>query len=135
MIKNIPNIKFTDSDNFFLLAGPCVVEGEQMTMMIAEKIIEITNRLKIPYIFKASYKKGNRTRQDSFTGIGDDAALRILRKVKETFQVPVVTDIHESEDAAIAAEYVDVLQIPAFLCRQTELLLAAAATGKTVNIK
>jgi 2-dehydro-3-deoxyphosphooctonate aldolase (KDO 8-P synthase) len=132
---NIPNIRNTDSGNFFLLAGPCVVEGDEITHQIADSIQRITTRLKIPFIFKASYRKANRSRADSFTGIGDVNALNILKQVKEKLDVPVVTDIHESSDALIAAEYVDVLQIPAFLCRQTELLLAAAETGKTVNIK
>lgn len=125
----------TKTDNFFLLAGPCVIEGEKMALDIAERIIETTTRLDIPYIFKGSYRKANRSRIDSFTGIGDIEALKILRKVRETFGCPVVTDIHEAAEAEIAAEYVDVLQIPAFLCRQTDLLVAAARTGKTVNIK
>lgn len=123
------------SDNFFLLAGPCVIEGEQMAMDIAGYINELTSRLNIPYVFKGSYKKANRSRIDSFTGIGDVKALEILRKVKETYNIPVVTDIHTEEEAALAAEYVDILQIPAFLCRQTNLLVAAARTGKMVNIK
>lgn len=127
--------KLTNSDNFFLLAGPCVIEGEDMALRIAEKITEITTRLQIPYVFKGSYRKANRSRLDSFTGIGDEKALKILRKVGETFGVPTVTDIHETHEAALAAEYVDVLQIPAFLCRQTDLLVAAARTGKIVNIK
>ena len=127
--------KLTNSDNFFLLAGPCVIEGEDMALRIAEKITEITTRLQIPYVFKGSYRKANRSRLDSFTGIGDEKALKILRKVGETFGVPTVTDIHETHEAAMAAEYVDVLQIPAFLCRQTDLLIAAARTGKVVNIK
>lgn len=127
--------KLTNSDNFFLLAGPCVIEGEDMALRIAEKITEITARLQIPYVFKGSYRKANRSRLDSFTGIGDEKALKILRKVSETFGVPTVTDIHETHEAAMAAEYVDVLQIPAFLCRQTDLLVAAARTGKVVNIK
>lgn len=127
--------KLTNSDNFFLLAGPCVIEGEDMAFRIAEKITEITTRLQIPYVFKGSYRKANRSRLDSFTGIGDEKALKILRKVGETFGVPTVTDIHETHEAAMAAEYVDVLQIPAFLCRQTDLLVAAAQTGKIVNIK
>lgn len=127
--------KLTKSDNFFLLAGPCVIEGEDMAFRIAEKITEITTRLQIPYVFKGSYRKANRSRLDSFTGIGDEKALKILRKVGETFGVPTVTDIHETHEAAMAAEYVDVLQIPAFLCRQTDLLVAAARTGKIVNIK
>lgn len=121
--------------NFFLLAGPCAIEGEEMALRIAERITEITNRLDIPYVFKGSYRKANRSRLDSFTGIGDEKALKILRKVHETFDVPTVTDIHEAHEAAMAAEYVDILQIPAFLCRQTDLLVAAAHTGKTVNIK
>lgn len=127
--------KLTNSDNFFLLAGPCVIEGEDMALRIAEKITEITTRLQIPYVFKGSYRKANRSRLDSFTGIGDEKALKILRKVGEAFGVPTVTDIHETHEAAMAAEYVDVLQIPAFLCRQTDLLVAAARTGKIVNIK
>lgn len=127
--------KLTNSDNFFLLAGPCVIEGEDMALRIAEKITEITTRLQIPYVFKGSYRKANRSRLDSFTGIGNEKALKILRKVGETFGVPTVTDIHETHEAAMAAEYVDVLQIPAFLCRQTDLLVAAARTGKVVNIK
>lgn len=127
--------KLTNSDNFFLLAGPCVIEGEDMALRIAEKITEITTRLQISYVFKGSYRKANRSRLDSFTGIGDEKALKILRKVGETFGVPTVTDIHETHEAAMAAEYVDVLQIPAFLCRQTDLLVAAARTGKVVNIK
>ena len=135
MLENIPHLKNLSSGNFFLLAGPCVVEGDELTLSIAKKLVEITDRLEIPFIFKASYKKANRTRTDSFMGIGDEAALLILKKVRDTFNVPIVTDIHESADANIAAKYIDVLQIPAFLCRQTELLLAAAATGKTINIK
>ncbi|MDR0961662.1 MAG: 3-deoxy-8-phosphooctulonate synthase [Mediterranea sp.] len=119
----------------FLLAGPCVIEGEAMAMRIAERVLEITQRLGIAYTFKGSYRKANRSRSDSFTGIGDEKALRVLRKVHETFHIPTVTDIHSHEEAAMAAEYVDVLQIPAFLCRQTDLLVAAAQTGKTVNIK
>lgn len=117
------------------MAGPCVVENEQVIMNTAEKVIGICERLKIPYIFKSSYRKANRTRLDSFTGIGDENALKLLRKVRETFNVPVVTDIHAADEAAMAAEYVDVLQIPAFLCRQTDILIAAAATGKVVNVK
>lgn len=122
-------------ENFFLMAGPCIIEGEEMALRIAERCANMTSRLSIPYIFKGSYRKANRSRLDSFTGIGDEKALKILRKVAETFQIPVVTDIHEAAEAAIAAEYVDVLQIPAFLCRQTDLLVAAAKTGKIVNIK
>ena len=132
---NIPNLRNTESGNFFLMAGPCAIEGEEMALEIAEKIKAITDRLQIPFIFKGSYRKANRSRLDSFTGIGDEKALKILRKVGETFNIPTVTDIHESQEAAMAAEYVDVLQIPAFLCRQTDLLVAAAKTGKTVNVK
>ena len=131
----IPKIKHTNSGNFFLLAGPCAIEGEDMALRIAEKVVSITNKLEIPYVFKGSFKKANRSRIDSFTGIGDEKALKILRKVSETFDVPTVTDIHTNEDAAIAAEYVDVLQIPAFLVRQTDLVAAAAKTGKVVNLK
>lgn len=123
------------SENFFLLAGPCVIEGEDMAMRIAERVVKMTNRLEIPYVFKGSYRKANRSRLDSFTGIGDEKALKILKKVRDTFDVPVVTDIHAPEEATMAAEYVDILQIPAFLCRQTDLLVAAAKTGKIVNIK
>ncbi len=133
MITELLNSK--DRSRFFLLAGPCAIEGEKMALEIAEKIQNITRRLGIPYVFKGSYKKANRSRIDSFTGIGDEKALKILRKVNETLGIPTVTDIHETRDAAIAAEYVDVLQIPAFLCRQTDLLVAAAETGKMVNIK
>lgn len=127
--------RLTNSKNFFLLAGPCVIEGEEMALRIAEKIVGITRKLDIPYVFKGSYRKANRSRIDSFTGIGDEKALRILRKVSETFNIPTVTDIHETHEAALAANYVDMLQIPAFLCRQTDLLVAAAKTGKMVNIK
>lgn len=135
MIKNLPQIKFTDKGNFFLLAGPCAIEGEDMAMKIAERIQKITDRLEIPWVFKGSYRKANRSRLDSFTGIGDEKALGILKKVSEKFKVPTVTDIHTAEEAAMAAEYVDMLQIPAFLCRQTDILVAAAKTGKSVNIK
>ena len=131
----VPGTKHADSTNFFLMAGPCAIEGEDIAMRIAERIVTVTDRLKIPYIYKGSYRKANRSRADSFTGIGDEKALRILQKVNRTFGVPTVTDIHESQEAALAAAYVDVLQIPAFLCRQTELLVAAAKTGKAVNIK
>ncbi len=134
-INNIPLIKNTDSDNFFLLAGPCAIENEEMAFKIAERLVRITDDLKIPFVFKGSFKKANRSRIDSFTGIGDEKALRILEKVGREFQVPTVTDIHESSDAALAAAYVDVLQIPAFLVRQTDLVVAAAETGKTVNLK
>jgi len=135
MIDTIPNIQNLESGNFFLLAGPCVVESEEMTRGIAEKIKSITDKLQIPFIFKASYRKANRSRIDSFTGIGDQKALEILGRIRKDFKLPVVTDIHESHEAALAAPFVDVLQIPAFLCRQTDLLIAAAKTGKTVNIK
>ncbi len=131
----IPKLKHTDSDNFFLLCGPCAIEGEDMALRIAEKVITITDKLNIPYIFKGSFKKANRSRIDSFTGIGNEKALKILKKVSETFDVPTVTDIHEVSDAAMAAAYVDVLQIPAFLVRQTDLVVAAAKTGKVVNLK
>lgn len=124
-----------NKENFFLLAGPCVIEGEDMALRIAEKISEIAQRHDIKYVFKGSYRKANRSRLDSFTGIGDEKALKILRKVGETFNIPTVTDIHETHEADMAAEYVDILQIPAFLCRQTDLLVAAAKTGKIVNIK
>ncbi|MEO5911855.1 MAG: 3-deoxy-8-phosphooctulonate synthase [Pelobium sp.] len=132
---NIPKLKHTDSNNFFLMAGPCAIEGEEIALRIAERIVKITDKLNIPYIFKGSYKKANRSRIDSFTGIGDEKALKILQKIGKEFGVPTVTDIHESGEAAMAAAYVDVLQIPAFLCRQTDLLIAAAKTGKVVNVK
>ncbi len=134
-LDQIPYLKNTDSSNFFLLSGPCAIEGEEMALRIAEHVVKITDELKIPYIFKGSFKKANRSRIDSFTGIGDEKALKILRKVAETFHIPTVTDIHTEEDADKAAAYVDVLQIPAFLVRQTDLLVAAAKTGKTVNLK
>lgn len=135
IIQSIPRIKHLSDGNFFLMAGPCVIENDTMPFKIAEKIVAITEKLKIPYIFKASYRKANRSKIDSFTGIGDEKALKILSKVAITFDIPVVTDIHTNEEAALAADYADVLQIPAFLCRQTELLTAAAKTGKIVNIK
>lgn len=136
-MKNNLNSYITSSPtgNFFLLAGPCVIEGEEMALDIAEEMLKICTRLNIPCVFKGSYRKANRSRLDSFQGIGDEKALRILRKVGETFDIPVVTDIHLPQEAAMAAEYVDMLQIPAFLCRQTDLLLAAAETGKFVNVK
>lgn len=127
--------ELTSTENFFLLAGPCVIEGEDMAMRIAERVLSITGDRDIPYVFKGSYRKANRSRLDSFTGIGDENALRVLRRVRETFNIPVVTDIHSAEEAEMAAEYVDILQIPAFLCRQTDLLVAAAKTGRIVNIK
>ena len=135
MIYNIPNIKNIDSDNFFLIAGPCAIEGEEMAFKIAEKIFEITNKLQIPFVFKGSFKKANRSRIDSFTGIGDEKALEILKNVGKKFQIPTITDIHEIKDAELAAKYVDILQIPAFLVRQTDLLVAAAKTGKYVSLK
>ncbi len=123
------------SNNFFLIAGPCITESEELVMEVAEKVSAICKRLEIPYIFKASYRKANRTSANSFTGIGDEASLRIIKKVGEYFGIPTTTDIHAHEEAAMAAEYVDILQIPAFLCRQTDLLVAAAKTGKIVNVK
>lgn len=134
-LNNIPKISHTGTGNFFLIAGPCAIEGEDIAMRIAERIVSITNKLQIPFIFKGSYRKANRSRIDSFTGIGDEKALKILRKINSELGVPTVTDIHESNEASMAAEYVDILQIPAFLCRQTDLLAAAAKTGKVVNIK
>lgn len=134
-LSSIPKIKHTTSNNFFLLAGPCAIESEDMALRIAEKVVTITNKLEISYVFKGSFKKANRSRIDSFTGIGDETALAILKKVSETFDVPTITDIHEVSDAAKAAQYVDVLQIPAFLVRQTDLVVAAAKTGKVVNLK
>ena len=134
-LNNIPKLKNIQSNNFFLLAGPCAIESEDMAMQIAEKCVEITNKLEIPYIFKGSFKKANRSRIDSFTGIGDEKALKILEKVGKTFNVPIVTDIHDVNDAIKAANYVDILQIPAFLVRQTDLVVAAAKTGKVVNLK
>lgn len=134
-MNQLPQIKHLSSGNFFLLAGPCVVESEEMVFEIAEKVQAMTDRLQIPFIFKASYRKANRSRSDSFSGIGDEKALEILAKVKAHFKLPIVTDIHTAQEAALAAQYVDVLQIPAFLCRQTDLLHAAGDTGKTINIK
>ena len=135
LANTLPHFRHTNSGQFFLMAGPCVIEGEDMALRIAERIKHMTDKLQIPYIFKGSYRKANRSRLDSFTGIGDETALRILQKVGREIGVPTVTDIHESGEAVLAAEYVDVLQIPAFLCRQTDLLIAAAQTGKVVNIK
>ena len=135
MINNIPKIKNTGSGNFFVMAGPCAIEGEEMAFKIAEKILDITSRLEIPFIFKGSFKKANRSRIDSFTGIGDEKALSILKKIGTELDIPTVTDIHENKDAELAANFVDVLQIPAFLVRQTDLLVAAAKTGKHINLK
>ncbi len=131
----IEKLRHSFSGRFLLIAGPCAIEGEEMAMRIAEKIVEITEKHRIPYVFKGSFKKANRTRLDSFTGIGDEKALRILQKVGQTFDIPVLTDIHVPSDAEKAANYVDVLQIPAFLVRQTDLVVAAAKTGKPVNLK
>ena len=135
MIQHLENIKHKDSKNFFLIAGPCAIESEEMAMDIAERIMKITEKYQIPYIFKGSFKKANRSRVDSFTGIGDEKALQILKKVGDTFDIPTTTDIHENEHAALAAQFVDVLQIPAFLVRQTDLLVAAAKTNKCVTLK
>lgn len=135
VIDKIPKIKHTDSGNFLLIAGPCVIEGEGMAFDIAAHIQKLSDQFKIPFIFKGSYKKANRSRLDSFTGIGDEKALKILKGISRTLDIPVITDIHTSEEAYMVAEYVDVLQIPAFLCRQTDLLVAAAQTGKFINIK
>ena len=134
-LSDVPKLKHTNSNNFFLLCGPCAIEGETMALRIAEKVLSITDKLEIPYVFKGSFKKANRSRIDSFTGIGDEKALQILQKVSQTFDIPTVTDIHEVSDAEKAAAYVDVLQIPAFLVRQTDLVVAAAQTGKIVNLK
>lgn len=134
-LSQIPKLEYIDTNNFFLIAGPCVVESEDLCMEVAEKVSGICERLKIPYIFKASYRKANRSRLDSFTGIGDEEGLEILKKIGDHFDLPTTTDIHTDEEAALAAKYVDVLQIPAFLCRQTSLLVAAADTGKVVNVK
>lgn len=135
LLSTIPLLTIYESNNFFLMAGPCVIEGEGMAMQIAEKIKQLCEKLEIPFIFKGSYRKANRSRLDSFSGIGDEKALHILAKIRNELQIPVVTDIHSAQEAAMAAEYVDVLQIPAFLCRQTDILVAAAQTGKVVNIK
>ena len=138
MIKkgiDIPLLKYNDSGNFLLIAGPCVVEGEEIVFEIAEHLAGLSDKYSLPFIFKSSYRKANRTRLDSFSGIGDKKALEILSMVKEKFSVPVITDIHNPDEAGIAAQYVDVLQIPAFLCRQTDMLVAAAKTGKWINIK
>ena len=133
--SRLPNINHPNSDQFFLLAGPCAIESEAMAFEIAEKVLTITDKLNIPFVFKGSFKKANRSRIDSFTGIGDDVALEILQKIGQQFNIPTVTDIHEASDAAKAAAYVDVLQIPAFLVRQTDLVVAAGKTGKVVNLK
>ena len=134
-MESLIQLKHTNSGNFFLIAGPCVVESEENVFEIACTIKEMTDRLQIPFIFKASYRKANRSRLDSFSGIGDIKALEIIKSVKDRLNIPVLTDVHTAEECALAAKYVDVLQIPAFLCRQTDLLIAAANTGKVVNIK
>ncbi|MFK8005767.1 MAG: 3-deoxy-8-phosphooctulonate synthase [Saprospiraceae bacterium] len=135
MLNQVPKIKYLDRNHFFLIAGPCAIESREMAFEIAEKVSGICDRLEIPYIFKGSYRKANRSRLDSFTGIGDEKALNILKEIGEKLHLPVTTDIHTDQEAATAAQYVDILQIPAFLCRQTNLLVAAAKTGKIVNIK
>lgn len=132
---DIPKLKYHNSDNFFLIAGPCVIEGKEIVFEIAEKLKAITDKLQLPFIFKASYRKANRSKLDSFTSIGDKSALEILKSVGNKFDIPTITDIHNTNDAKMVADYVDILQIPAFLCRQTDLLLAAGKTGKPVNIK
>jgi len=134
-VINIPGIHFLESGNFLLIAGPCVVESEKIVLETAEHLVKLSEKYQIPFVFKSSYRKANRSRGDSFTGIGDIKALKILEEVRMRFSVPVITDIHNPDEAAIAAGYVDILQIPAFLCRQTDLLSAAAATGKWINIK
>lgn len=136
IVDQIEYIKHYPDNNFFLIAGPCVIESEELTRSVAEKAIEITTKLSIPFIFKSSYRKANRSKADSFTGMGDERGLAILQKIKENYKVPVLTDIHNPSEAALAASYkIDILQIPAFLCRQTDLLEAAALTGKVINIK
>jgi 2-dehydro-3-deoxyphosphooctonate aldolase (KDO 8-P synthase) len=132
---DIPGIRYRETDNFLLIAGPCVVEGEDVVFEIAEHLVKLSDKYQIPFIFKASYRKANRSKVDSFSGIGDTKALKILAEVKKRFSIPVITDIHNPDEAEIAAQYVDILQIPAFLCRQTDLLAAAAKTGKWINIK
>ena len=135
MIQHLENIKHKDSKNFFLITGPCAIESEDMAFQIAETVMELSDKYKIPYIFKGSFKKANRSRVDSFTGIGDEKALEIIKKIGDHFNIPTTTDIHENEHAALAAQFVDVLQIPAFLVRQTDLVVAAAKTGKCVTLK
>jgi len=131
----IPGLKYSETDNFLLIAGPCVVESEEIVFETAEQLVRLSDKYKLPFVFKSSYRKANRSKTDSFTGIGDINALKILADVRKRFSVPVVTDIHNPSEAEIAAQYVDILQIPAFLCRQTDLLVAAAKTGKWINIK
>ena len=135
MISQIPLIKYTETGNFFLIAGPCVIEDTDSPVEIARILVELTDKYQIPFIFKASYRKANRSKSSSFTGIGDEKALEVLAGIRQKYQVPVVSDIHSEKDARLAAKFVDVLQIPAFLCRQSELLFAAGETGKVVNIK
>ncbi len=134
-LKSLFQTQQYNPDNFFLIAGPCVVESEEMVMEIADKVSNICKRLEIPYVFKASYRKANRTSANSFTGIGDDNGLSLIKKVGMTYGLPTTSDIHAHEEAAMAADFIDILQIPAFLCRQTDLLIAAAETGKIVNVK
>jgi 2-dehydro-3-deoxyphosphooctonate aldolase (KDO 8-P synthase) len=135
MLPNIENLSYTTSKNFLLIAGPCVIENEKITMEIAEKVKLLSDKYQIPFVFKGSFKKANRSKLDSFMGIGNEKALNILKKAGEYFNIPTITDIHDTNDALLASSFVDILQIPAFLCRQTELLIAAAQTGKVVNIK
>jgi 2-dehydro-3-deoxyphosphooctonate aldolase (KDO 8-P synthase) len=135
MLKDLFANQSYNTDNFFLLAGPCVVESEELIMEVAERVSGICKKLGIPYVFKASYRKANRTSGNSFTGLGDEKAMEMLKRTGEKFSLPIVTDIHTAEEAAIAANYVDIVQIPAFLCRQTDLLIAAAKTGKIINVK
>lgn len=135
MLKDLFAGQSYDAENFFLIAGPCVVESEELVMEVADKVSAICKNLAIPYIFKASYRKANRTSGNSFTGIGDEAALKLIKKVGDTYKLPTTSDIHAHEEAAVAAKYADILQIPAFLCRQTDLLIAAGETGKIVNVK
>lgn len=134
-LAEIPGIKYGETDNFLLIAGPCVVEGEEIVIKIAEHLVKLSEKYHLPYVFKASYRKANRSKIDSFSGIGDEKALKILASVGQRFSIPVITDIHNPEEADLAAQYVDILQIPAFLCRQTDLLIAAAKTGRWINIK
>ena len=132
---HIENIKHLDTGHFFMMAGPCVIENQDTPRIIAERLLKLSDQLQIPLVFKASYRKANRSRVDSFTGIGDEQALKILQEIRQEYQLPIITDIHTPQEASLAAEYADILQIPAFLCRQTELLVAAGETGRTINIK
>ena len=134
-LENIPKLKHNTSNSFFLIAGPCAIEGDEMANRIAQEILAITNKLEIPFIFKGSFKKANRSKLDSFTGIGDEKALAVLKNISDSYDIPVLTDIHQISDVKLASKYVDILQVPAFLARQTDLLIAAAKTGKTINIK